>query len=160
MKVDVYIAADDKQPTKKERRIGYLIRAEVSGRTAEKYGTKCVDATLFKGIILTIVEILDRFKRPAEITMHLENSWIIGNLIVDNNGKRVIDMWQENGWKTARGTPVKNKNEWQRLYNKLRVFEQSGGTFEYVSMKKENKTDCESREKIAWIIERSLLNSD
>lgn len=77
-----------------------------------------------------------------------------------NNGKRVIDMWQEREWKTARGTPVKNKNEWQRLYNKLRVFEQSGGTFEFVSMQEEDEADCDSRGKIARTIERSMTDTE
>lgn len=139
MKVDVYIAAEDKQPIRKERWLGYLIRAEVDGRAAERYGTKCIDSTLFKGIILTIVEVLDRFTRPAEITMHIENNWIIGNLIVDNSGKRVLDMWQERGWKTARGTQVKNKDEWQRLYNKIRVFEHSGGKFHFEKLEDDDR---------------------
>lgn len=57
-------------------------------------------------------------------------------------------------------TPVKNKNEWQRLYNKLRVFEQSGGTFEFVSMQEDDEADCDSRGKIARTIERSMTDPE
>ena len=150
MKVDVYIAAEDKQPKRRERWTGYVIRAEVDGKEAERIGTRFSGATLFNATIMTIVEVLDRFTRPAEITIHLENSWIIGNLTTDKSGKRVLDLWQERGWKTTRGAQVKNKDEWQRLYNKIRVFEHSGGVFRFERLDEDSKY----RDRILFEIKR------
>lgn len=156
MKVDVYIAAEDKQPKRKERWTGYIIRAEMDGKAAERIDTRFTEATLFNAVIMTIVEVLDRFTRPAEITVYLESSWIIGILTAGNNGKRVLDMWQEGGWMTARGTEVKNRDEWQRLYNKLRVFEHAGGRFHFKKIEDENKY----RYRILHAIENSMAEVD
>lgn len=158
MQVDIYVTGNSKRPDSIERWAGYLVRAK--GGKKEVTGAACYASTLYASLLMIMVEALDRFTRPADITMHIESDWIIGKLIVGNNGKRVIDMWQEREWKTARGTPVKNKNEWQRLYNKLRVFEQSGGTFKFVSMQEEDEADCDSRGKIARTIERSMTDPE
>lgn len=101
-------------------------------------------------MIMTIVEALDRFTRPAEITIHLDSDWILGKLIVIDDGKRTLDVWQENGWKTSRGTVIKNRDEWQRLYNKLRVFENSGAKFHFEKLPEDDR----NREKIIFIIEQ------
>lgn len=153
MKVDVYVAAENKQPRKGERWTGFLIRAEVNGQAAERVGVKNSDSTLYKAMIMTIVEALDRFTRPAEITIHLDSDWILGKLIVIDDGKRTLDVWQENGWKTSRGTEIKNRDEWQRLYNKLRVFENSGARFHFEKLPEDDR----NREKIIFTIEQRRI---
>lgn len=142
MKVDIYIAEESKQPNTDERWVGYIIEAE--GGKGELMNEKSMAATSYRAMIMIIVQILDHFKRPAEITMHLDSGWVVGNLIrtkqPDGSCKSVLERWQENGWRRInKNEEVKNKDDWQRLYNKLRVFEQSGGTFEYVRLEKEDR---------------------
>lgn len=139
MKVDIYIADDGIGPSNQNRRCGYLIR----GNGHEVCGTKYLEATANNAVITTIVSALDRFTRTADITIHVESDWIIGRLVriegKDGTPESNLDVWQRNGWKTARGTEVKNRNEWQRLYNKLRVFENSGATFRFVKLEKDDR---------------------
>lgn len=136
MRVDIYIADAGSGPGRQERWTGYLMIC--NGKTA--YGTECAEATENNAIITTIVAALDRFTRPADITIHIENEWIIGRLVriegKDGAMENNLDIWQRHGWKTARGTEVKNRNEWQRLYNKMRVFENSGATFQFAKLDK------------------------
>ena len=139
MKVDIYIADDGIGPAHQERWNGYLITCN-GGMV---YGTECSEATKNNAVITTMIAALDRFTRPADITIHIESDWIIGRLIriegKDGTPESNLDVWQRNGWKTARGTEVKNRNEWQRLYNKLRVFENSGATFRFVRLEKDDR---------------------
>ena len=135
-RVDIYIADDGIGPGIQERWGGYM--ATCKGFSI--YGSLSLMATQNNMIINTMIAALDRFTRPAEITIHIESDWIIGRLVRiegrDGTPENNLDIWQRNGWKTARGTEVKNRNEWQRLYNKLRVFEHSGATFQFVKLDK------------------------
>lgn len=153
MKVHIYVAGENGQPRREDRWMGYLIQAEGYGSRGERIGTKLMEATAYRAMIIMIVQVLDCFTRPADITLHLENGWIVGNLIrvdqPDGSRKSTLELWQENGWKTKRKTVVKNKDDWQRLYNKLRVFENAGGKFDFVLLEKEDR----NRERILQAIE-------
>ena len=135
-RVDIYIADDGIGPGIQERWGGYMVTC----KGFSIYGTMSSMATENNMIINTMIAALDRFTRPAEITINIESDWIIGRLVRiegrDGTPESNLDIWQRNGWKTARGTEVKNRNEWQRLYNKLRVFEHSGATFQFVKLDK------------------------
>lgn len=156
MKVDIYIAGNNPQPKAEERWMGYLIQAEGYGRRGERCVAESFVATQYKVTIMMIIKVLDCFTRPADITMHIENGWIVGNLIrtkqADKTMKNTLEKWQENGWKTKRGTTVKNKDDWQRLYNKLRVFEQAGGNFSFEILEKDDK----NRNRIIQEIEKQI----
>ena len=163
MQVDIYIAGNSKKPDSVERWIGYLIRARGSRR--EVTGTASYEATRHESFLMVMVEALDRFLRPADITMHLEDVWVASCLQRispdgETEARSLLDRWQESGWRKARGGELENKDLWQRLYNKLRVFEQSGGTFEFVGMSREDEVDCDRMAKIARAIECSMQNPD
>ena len=151
MKVNIYIAVDDKQPKKKDRWAGYLIEP-VGVRSAGVIETRLVQATANNAVITTMIEALDRFTRPADITMYLDSAFVVRTASrferTDGRMMNDLEVWQEHSWKTARGTDVKNRKEWQRLYNKLRVFEQSRGTFRFVEMER----DSNRRERILQAI--------
>ena len=135
MKVNVYIACDNKMPGMMERHTGVIIQAEGRGRKGEAKATYSLCGTRYVAMAQTIILTLDRFTRPADITIYVDCSYVVGKLKrfpqKDGTAKSTLDRWQEGGWITRRGTKVEHKDDWQRLYNKLRVFEQSGGTFEY-----------------------------
>ena len=152
MKVDIYIASDDAKPGRADRWIGYLIKAEEGKGYVIR--ADLLEATSYRAILIAMVAALDRFVRPADITFHLEREWVIGKLIrpVEDGKEKpsVLEGWQENGWKTKRKTTVENKDAWQRLYNKLRVFEHSGAVFSYNKLGK----DDPNRDRILFEIER------
>ena len=115
-----------------------MIRAE--GSLQKVYGLVNVMMTKYQAEITAIVDALDRFTRPAQITMHIDD-WIATNV---RDGH--LERWQGNGWMTTRGTTVENKDYWQRLYNKMRVFKQAGGSFDF-----ERLEEAEERKVIEYI---------
>lgn len=135
-----------------------MIRAQVSDK--ELIFVKSLEETEYRAIIKTMVEALDRFTRPADITMHIENGWVIGRLnkvkLPGKEPESNLDIWQRNGWKTARGTTVRHKDDWQRLYNKLRVFEHSGASFKFELLEPED----ENRHRILRAIASAMENED
>lgn len=141
MKVNVYIACDKKTPGEIERWTGVIIQAEGRGRKGEAKAAYNLFATRYVAMADTIVLALDKFTRPADITVFVDCAYVVGKLKrfpqKDGTAKSTLDRWQEGGWITARGTKVEHKDNWQRLYNKLRVFEQAGGTFDYETLEDE-----------------------
>lgn len=133
MKVSIYVASENLQPKRQDRWSGFIIKADGSDREVVK--ATMTTSTANQATIATIIEALDRFTRPAEITVYIDSDFVLGTVQrykrKDDRIMNDLELWQENGWKTARGTEVKNKDDWQRLYNKLRVFEQSSGTFAF-----------------------------
>lgn len=161
MKVDIYMAGDSRRPDTIERWVGYLIRA---GRGEVTGTASCVD-TFHGSFLPVIVDALDRFIRPAEITMHIEDGWVAACLARMEEGEEgdprsLLERWQANGWKKSNGSPIDNKDKWQRVYNKLRVFENSGGTFQFVKLEKNDETDASCMAKIARAIKSSKQNPD
>ena len=163
MQVDIYIAGNSKRPETIDRWVGFLIRARNSRK--EAIGTANYVSTYHEAFMMVIVEALDRFIRPADITMHLEDAWVVSCLQrISQDGEEeprsLLDIWQANGWKKSRGRNLENKDMWQRLYNKLRVFEQSGGTFSFVALDTRDETDSDRRGKIARAIGCTMQNQD
>ena len=141
MKVNIYIADTNRMPGTTERNIGVIVQDPRRGRKGEKTATFYPYATRYVAVAQTIVLILDRFTRPADITFYIDCSYVVGKLKrfpqKDGTAKSTLDRWQEGGWITRRGTKVEHKDNWQRLYNKLRVFEQAGGSFDYEKLEDE-----------------------
>ena len=154
MKVDIYVASENLQPKRQDRWSGYIIRAEGSKREAAH--ADLTHSTANQSVIMNIIAALDRFTRPAEITIHIDSDFVLGKVVrpVEDGKEKtsVLEHWQETGWRTTRKTEVKNRNDWQRLYNKLRVFEQSGGTFSFVKMEQ----DDEMRDRILRTIGKAM----
>lgn len=105
--------------------------------------TRCLQATANNTVITMMIAALDRFTRPTDIVMWIDSAFVVrtATRIERKDGRTMndLELWQENAWKTARGTEVKNRKEWQRLYNKLRVFEQSRGTFRFEELERDGQ---------------------
>ena len=152
MKVRIYVGVDDHQPRKKERWAAYIIEAEGHEDTPI-IDTRCLHATENNAVITMMIAALDRFTRPADIEMMIDSPFVVRTATrIERKDGRImndLELWQESAWRTARGTEVKNRAEWQRLYNKLRVFEQSRGTFLFQELARDDK----KRERILRAIE-------
>lgn len=116
MIVDVYVAADDKYPHRRERWAGYLIRMGEHKR----FGAMLVDETYHMSNLVALVEALDRFNKPARIMIHIQDYWV-ATMLVKN-----AETWQFNGWQNKKHEKVKNWQYWQRAYNKLQVLKLNG----------------------------------
>lgn len=61
--------------------------------------------------ITAVVEALKRLKVESEVQVYSDSAYTVNAF---NQGW--IYNWMKNGWKTAGGDPVKNKELWQELY--------------------------------------------
>lgn len=131
MKVDVYIAADDKYPRQRERWVGYLIRMGDHRR----FGALQADDTYHMSNLIALVEALDRFNKPAKIVIHIQDYWVATML------EKNAETWQFNGWQNRKHEKVEHWQYWQRAYNKLQVLKFEGKTPNFVQLTYEEQQD-------------------
>lgn len=69
-----------------------------------------VQANILKAMIAS----LHVLKRPCMLVIHTDADYLIS--AYQNNW---IQRWKENGWKTAKGADIKNKELWQQLSGEM-----------------------------------------
>lgn len=131
MKVHVYVASSDANPRQKERWVGYIIKMG----DHKVYNAWNIDETYHKTNLIALVEALDRFNRPAEIVIHIQDVWVA--TMIEKNA----ETWQFNGWTNRDHKKIKNWEYWQRAYNKLQVLKFKGKLPEFEGLTKEEHAD-------------------
>ena len=131
MIVDVYVAADDRYPRQRERWAGYLIKMGEHKR----FAAFPIDETYHMANLIALVEALDRFNRPAEIVIHIQDFWVA--TMVEKN----TETWQFNGWKNKKHKKIENWQYWQRAYNKLQVLKFNGEKPKFEQLTEEDYQD-------------------
>ena len=69
-------------------------------------------------VIRALTEANDRFGSDCRITVHTDSQYVQKGI------SQWINGWEKKGWKTASGSPVKNKDLWmelRRLDNSMKV---------------------------------------
>ena len=64
-------------------------------------------------VLMALDAALGRLNRESEVTVFSDNVYLREGCM------RRLKLWQENGWKTAHGEPVKNKVLWQQVAEKM-----------------------------------------
>ena len=131
MKVHVYVGSTDANPRQKERWVGYIIRMG----DHKVYGAWNINETYHKSILIALVEALDRFNRPADILIHIQDVWVA--TMIEKNA----ETWQFNGWTNRDHKKIKNWEYWQRAYNKLQVLKFKGKLPAFEGLTKEEHAD-------------------
>lgn len=109
-RVDIYIAIDSKNTRKSKRKFGFVLECELAGNPYTKEGFGEVEATYNGATLKAINEALDRLKFCCEVHIHTENGFI-ANMMEHN-----LDVWAGTDFKTKKGKPVENKEEWKKLW--------------------------------------------
>lgn len=99
------------------------------------YNAWNIDETYHKTNLIALVEALDRFNRPAEIVIHIQDVWVA--TMIEKNA----ETWQFNGWTNRDHKKIKNWEYWQRAYNKLQVLKFKGKLPEFEGLTKEEHAD-------------------
>lgn len=94
-----------------------------------------IDETYHKSNLIALVEALDRFNRPAEIVIHIQDVWVA--TMIEKNA----ETWQFNGWENRDHKKIKNWEYWQRAYNKLQVLKFKGELPTFEGLTKEEHAD-------------------
>lgn len=131
MKVHVYVASSDANPRQKERWVGYIIKMG----DHKVFNAWNIDETYHKTNLIALVEALDRFNRPAEIVIHIQDVWVA--TMIEKNA----ETWQFNGWTNRDHKKIKNWEYWQRAYNKLQVLKFKGKLPAFEGLTKEEHAD-------------------
>ena len=88
----------------------YFLETETSKGTAYITKTKKVeDVTAHKSVLLALAAALKRIRKESYLVIYTDSSYLASNI------RDSLARWKKNGWKTARGEPVKNLEEWQEI---------------------------------------------
>lgn len=77
----------------------------------EEYGRE-VDITPNQLALISFLEALEQVNKDSEITIYSDSAYLRSGYT------RYLQDWKTNGWKTAKGTEVKNKVLWQQIARK------------------------------------------
>lgn len=66
--------------------------------------------------LTAVVEALKLLKRPCKINLHSDSAYVVNAF-----NQKWIYGWIKKNWKTADGSPVKNKEIWQELYSLTKI---------------------------------------
>lgn len=85
---------------------------EHAGRWHEKKIERNRRASANSNLLQAVIDALKALKRPCmlDICTGSEGGYLSGAI---RNGW--LTEWQRNGWKTAKGEPVKNREQWEEL---------------------------------------------
>lgn len=65
--------------------------------------------------LTAVIEALSALKEPCEVEVYSDSAYVVNAI---NN--RWIDSWLKNGWKTSSKEPVKNRELWEKLLERLK----------------------------------------
>ena len=93
------------------------------------------EMTAHRAELTAFVAALKRILKSSRLTVYTDSHYLAVNTM------DCLASWKKNGWKNAKGLPVKHKEEWQEVYELIRKhgfkFEVSSVHSYYQWMKKE-----------------------
>lgn len=105
--VDIYIEISKMTPAPIHRKYMYLLETtRKDGTLATRESLEEIDATLHQTSLHAVNAALSRMTRPCHITIHMQDPYI-GNMT------RNLPRWKETGYRTAKGAPIKDAEEWE-----------------------------------------------
>lgn len=114
--VHIYAEADSTAPRSQQRMAGYVLEyITPSGRTETKEEFVKVTGTYHAVILQMLCAAASRITKSCELHIHTQDSFVLGCMVSDLPG------WASNGYRSKRGTLIKNCREWQQLWEKVAV---------------------------------------
>ena len=111
MEVTIYIATTLKDPRRGLGRYGYVIECMKDGKPVTREGFGGHEDTTESALTLqAIAEALEKLTRPCMVKILTSCSAVKVGI-----GKGWVYEWQKAGWKTQKGSEVKNAEIWQRV---------------------------------------------
>lgn len=105
--VDIYIEISKMTPAPIHRKYMYLLETKrKDGTPVTRESLEEIDATLHQASLYAVNAALARMTRPCHITIHMQDQYI-GNMTHN------LQRWKETGYKTAKGTLIKDAEEWE-----------------------------------------------
>lgn len=107
--IHIYLATTAKAPRNQRAYAGYVLEYDTAGGPLTLSDFKeLVDVTRNQADLLALIEALRHLKnRGMRLQIYTDSDHIASAF-----EKGWIENWVRAGWKTAKGAPVKNKEEW------------------------------------------------
>ena len=140
MDVNIYTITSAKSPKRQSARIIYTLETQTSKGPADVTREERVEATANEAALLAIIKALGHSKAPCVLHIYTESQFVA-------SGIDWMAGWKENGWKTAKGKEVKNKDLWQQLDELLQGHEVHLHCKEKHSFRKWMQTEISKKER-------------
>ena len=113
--VNIYIGTSFHGPARRDGEYIYILEHIRDGIPITREGRGRMEGTTENQLALTaLAEALDRIICPCQIRVHTSCQYILSSI---QNGW--VKQWQENGWRTAKGTEVRNAGLWAVIIDRM-----------------------------------------
>lgn len=93
----------------------YILETDTKKGTATISKTEKVEAvTAHKSVLYALAAALKRIRQSSRLVIYTDSHYVAVNT------RDCLANWKDNGWKTARGEPVKHLEEWQEIYRLIK----------------------------------------
>ena len=121
----------------------YILETNTSKGNATISKTEIVEnVTAHKSILLALAAALKRIRQTSYLVIYTDSNYLASN--VRNN----LSKWKKNGWKTAKGEPVKHLEEWQEIDRLIRshsfefVVDSKHSYYQWMKTESEKVAEC------------------
>ncbi len=115
-KVNIYIETDGQDKRKRYRTFAAIVEFTTRHNKPVIRKTHGTENTTGNGIMLyALAASLRILTKPCEIKIYMDCDYVSDNIC----SGRVYE-WFSNGWKTLRGEPVRNREEWREVMGLLK----------------------------------------
>lgn len=108
--VNIYTYTNIKGPGKRSGAFTYLLETETLKGPATLSKTEHLEATENLAELTALLKALQRLNKTCFLTIYTDSQYVAAGYTQNR-----IENWIKSGWMTAKGTPVANKEEWQKI---------------------------------------------
>lgn len=110
--LNIYLESGIKGPRRRDGVVGYIIEWKTDKGPATLTDFKCVeDASENRAVLIGMTAALSRIKEKCILNVYTSSNYLYMGFEKD----RRVKKWIENGWKTAAGSEVKNRDKWEEM---------------------------------------------
>lgn len=116
--VSIYTATSIRGRWEKDGHIGYVLEYYAEG---SKYPKTLIDYEQVSGLnenraeLEALIRAITRMREKCVLTIYTESDYLYQGLAEPG----YAEEWIKNGWRTRKGTEVKNRDKWQKLMELL-----------------------------------------
>lgn len=109
MKVDIYIETSSTYQGTADRKCSYVLSVSIRNEERTREGFGHFEGTYHQTVLLTLAEALERMIVPSEICVHTRDAYVSSRILK-------LEELAGSGWKDTKGEPIRNAEEWKRVY--------------------------------------------
>lgn len=107
--VDIYLETSSIFQGITDRKCGYVLSVLVHNEEKTREGFGHYKGTYHQTVLLTLAEALERMTVPSEICVHTRDAYVSSRILK-------LEELAGSGWKDTKGEPIRNAEEWKRVY--------------------------------------------